>query len=404
MASSDASAAPAAGARLQALARVVWSPPPAFLREERWRGELLLSWIRLAVVGAWFALVAVNWLRGAPASEALTGIAISTLAMPLSLALDQAIRRHWWEGTISFVASVFDITMISIAVAYVYHQGLAHPDAFAMSLFPYYLAAIMVTALRHDRRVTLVATATVAVQHGAVSGWLGSAQMGGEYGHQHVYAGAFWLGNATSIAVAALVAWLIIWRSQKLHHLSISDPLTGLYHRGYLEHRLEQEAERVARTGRGLVLAMLDVDYFKPFNDRWGHAAGDRALQRVARVLRRSVRATDLVARYGGEEFAVVLGDADSAGGRDRIEAIREAVERLGIPVDESGELVGLTVSAGVARLPEDDSSPWAALRLADRRLYEAKRTGRNCVVGWAEAPEPVPCPAAASTEPAPAQ
>jgi diguanylate cyclase (GGDEF)-like protein len=166
--------------------------------------------------------------------------------------------------------------------------------------------------------------------------------------------------------------------NERLEQLSVTDPLTGLANRRRLEEVLQNERQRAERTHTPLSLAMVDIDYFKRYNDRHGHPAGDRCLQRIATELDRTVRDTDLVARYGGEEFAVVMPDTDSAESRDVAERLRLAVSALAEPL--AGDEV-VTASVGVATLHDvDRHGTDQLLERADSALYEAKRAGRNRV------------------------
>jgi len=132
---------------------------------------------------------------------------------------------------------------------------------------------------------------------------------------------------------------------------------------------------------------MLDIDHFKRFNDTHGHLIGDEALRLLGAILRASFRASDIVARYGGEEFAAVVPGLAPAMAVDRMEAIRREVAAARVPLADRGS-AALTVSIGVACFPSEEGSILDALRLADRRLYEAKAAGRGRVIG-----PPVPRP-----------
>jgi diguanylate cyclase (GGDEF)-like protein len=170
----------------------------------------------------------------------------------------------------------------------------------------------------------------------------------------------------------------------QLAELSVTDALTGLSNRRQLEQSLRQETARLARTSDWLSVIMLDIDFFKLFNDTYGHPAGDRCIAMVAAALNRAVqRARDLTARYGGEEFACVLPGVDYEGAMVVAESIRDQVHVLGIPHGQSAASAYVTVSVGVATancLPGMASELW--IRAADRQLYLAKATGRNNVVG----------------------
>jgi diguanylate cyclase (GGDEF)-like protein len=155
------------------------------------------------------------------------------------------------------------------------------------------------------------------------------------------------------------------------------DTLTGLVKRQVFEQRLARGFERSRHSGVPLAVAMLDLDRFKEINDTWGHSAGDRVLVEVARVLREESRRGNLCCRYGGEEFAILFEESDGGEALAAVERLRTAVEAVELELD--GERVALTLSAGVAAIPELVVDGWQPLvELADRALYAAKRAGRN--------------------------
>ncbi|WP_158584000.1 GGDEF domain-containing protein [Salinibius halmophilus] len=168
--------------------------------------------------------------------------------------------------------------------------------------------------------------------------------------------------------------------NKKLAQLSRVDGLTQLYNRRYLDEKLAQEWARLARQHRELSVIMVDVDYFKQYNDHFGHIAGDQCLQQVAKVLRiHSKRAADCSARYGGEEFALVLPETNIACARFIAESIRIQVAALAI--DHVTEQGMVTVSVGVACTTPDQLGLVSNLvKAADQALYQAKANGRNQV------------------------
>jgi diguanylate cyclase (GGDEF)-like protein len=168
-----------------------------------------------------------------------------------------------------------------------------------------------------------------------------------------------------------------------LEDLSLVDGLTGIGNRRRFDEFLLREWRRSRRARTPLALVLLDVDYFKAFNDCYGHAAGDDCLREVAATLAMLVRRPgDLCARYGGEEFAAILPQTDLAGARILAERIREAVLALDIPHEGSAVSPNLTVSIGIAASdPSAAEEPEGLLRDADRKLYEAKTAGRNRVM-----------------------
>jgi two-component system, cell cycle response regulator len=169
--------------------------------------------------------------------------------------------------------------------------------------------------------------------------------------------------------------------SQRLHEMSTLDGLTRqLNHRAIYE-RLSEEIERARRYGYPLSVILCDLDHFKEVNDTHGHLAGDAVLREGAGALRRCLRATDVLGRYGGEEFLAVLPQVDLGAACAAAERLRQSLD--GFPVSlESGTRVGVTGSFGVSSQDELPSQATADLlvSLADRRLYEAKAAGRNCV------------------------
>ncbi len=167
---------------------------------------------------------------------------------------------------------------------------------------------------------------------------------------------------------------------EALRNQSVRDPLTGLYNRRYLEEIMERETRRAVRSEQGLGLLMLDLDHFKKFNDTCGHDAGDTVLRETASFLLKSVRAEDVVCRFGGEEFVVVLPMASLDVTRARAERIRSRLRELS--VTHRGQSLGaITVSIGVAELPQHGTSSKELLESADAALYCAKREGRDRVM-----------------------
>lgn len=171
----------------------------------------------------------------------------------------------------------------------------------------------------------------------------------------------------------------------RLVRSGITDVLTGLYNRRYLQHRLTDELARARRERRPLACAMLDVDHFKPINDQWGHPAGDKVLAQIAHVIREECRESDIPVRYGGEEFAVLLPGAGLDEAAQVAERIRAAVEKSEF-VLPGGHALRLTISAGVscaqAGQADEELKPRGdrLIAEADVQLYRAKSAGRNRV------------------------
>jgi diguanylate cyclase (GGDEF)-like protein len=169
--------------------------------------------------------------------------------------------------------------------------------------------------------------------------------------------------------------------NSRLAQLAVTDGLTGLYNHRHFHERLSLEAERSGRNGLPLSLLMIDVDHFKHYNDQHGHPAGDEVLRQVARLLTDGRRANDLVARYGGEEFSIVLVETTKFTAAKLAERLRERIAAHPFPHAEAQPGGSMSVSVGVATLPDDADDAVALVRVADVALYGAKRAGRNRVV-----------------------
>jgi diguanylate cyclase (GGDEF)-like protein/PAS domain S-box-containing protein len=167
---------------------------------------------------------------------------------------------------------------------------------------------------------------------------------------------------------------------EALHSQSIKDPLTGLYNRRYLTEVLERDIRRSVRAEQSLGILMLDLDHFKKFNDAYGHEAGDAVLRETASFLTKSIRVEDIVCRYGGEEFVIILPTANLTAAHARAERIRLKLKELTV-LHQGHSLGMITVSVGVAALPDHGTSPKDLLEAADAALYRAKREGRDRVV-----------------------
>ena len=162
--------------------------------------------------------------------------------------------------------------------------------------------------------------------------------------------------------------------------MAITDALTGLHNRRYLESHLETLTQQAHLRGKPLTLMMLDNDFFKSINDSYGHESGDDVLREFATRVRKSIRGIDLACRYGGEEFVVVMPEADPGVATMVGERLRRAVACEPFTVDRGGKRVEVTISVGVATL-ECGESVADLLKRSDQALYRAKRDGRNRVV-----------------------
>jgi diguanylate cyclase (GGDEF)-like protein len=166
--------------------------------------------------------------------------------------------------------------------------------------------------------------------------------------------------------------------NEVLEQLSITDGLTKLHNHRFFHDHLTREIKRVSRVREPLSMILVDVDDFKALNDRFGHAAGDELLRRIAMVMNDSIRESDLLARYGGDEFVVLASDTDLDGAEKLAEKIRTTIAESSFIVDESLRPRQTTLSMGIARYQGTRKGFFAA---ADRALYRAKAQGKDCVV-----------------------
>ncbi len=187
-----------------------------------------------------------------------------------------------------------------------------------------------------------------------------------------------WLRLLSPYVIAALEKIELKEKAHRFQLMAITDPLTGLLNRRYLEERFNQEIERSKRYQFPLSFVMMDIDSFKSFNDTYGHQAGDEILRETADCIRKSLRNFDVPARYGGEEFIVVLPETDVTSATVLAERLRKAVEThfVGSPTQRQ-----VTVSVGVSSLSKTLQNRQQVIRAADQALYAAKKRGKNCVV-----------------------
>jgi diguanylate cyclase (GGDEF)-like protein len=165
---------------------------------------------------------------------------------------------------------------------------------------------------------------------------------------------------------------------QKMHEMATIDSLTGIYNRLYFQERLREEIANAKRENYDLSLAIMDIDYFKRFNDTFGHLFGDKVLKHIANLIKKSLRSGDIIARYGGEEFVILLPRTSIKEAYDKVERLRNIISKTSIK-DELVE-ASVTVSFGVSSYPEFSNTESELLKTADNALYEAKESGRNCV------------------------
>jgi len=348
----------------------------ALLRARR-SGERIVAALRLALVVAFV---------GVTSFHLGTGLALAIQLGVSATALAYAGLLYWWASTstnpwLPWVSCALDVTLTSVGISVFLVAGDPLGTVNNRVLFEAYFFAIANSALRYDWRLCAFTVALAVAQFLGLTGfaaahWNLASVRGPEERFLPVaYALRLVLLLAAGASAIAVARW-----ARHLRLLVGTDELTGLSQRRPFLERVDEQL-MASSPARGVMsIAVLDIDEFKKFNDAFGHLAGDRALQMLAERLRSAVRTTDLVARFGGEEFVIAFPGMDVAQAVGRVEDLRVKLGQVGIPVD--GSMRWLTVSAGVGSWPVDGGSFIEVLAQADARLYEAKRRGRNCVVG----------------------
>ncbi len=196
-----------------------------------------------------------------------------------------------------------------------------------------------------------------------------------------------WLTATLSLQTA-----VDVMRVSRLERETITDSLTGVFNRRYLDNRLAEELARSRRYGFALSVIFLDIDHFKRVNDDHGHPLGDKVLAAVAKDIASGLRDTDVAARFGGEEFVVVTPHTGLAGATDVAQRLIKSIEAHLFDLPDAPGGLRITCSAGVASLDNSPADATALLDAADKNLYRAKKQGRNRVVAG-DAPAAAPLP-----------
>ncbi len=171
-----------------------------------------------------------------------------------------------------------------------------------------------------------------------------------------------------------------VQKRRQYERAAMFDGLTGIHNRRWLDETLHRLVRRHEAGGAKMALSLIDIDHFKLFNDKFGHAAGDHVLTSVAATLAANLRPTDLVARFGGEEFVIIFPDTELEAAALAAERVRVAVAAKGLAMPDGVALPPVTISLGLARLADRQTVP-ELLKAADAAMYEAKQAGRNRVV-----------------------
>jgi len=376
-------------------------------------GERLVARVRLLATAllALIQLTPLLELDHVPASiafhsqEAVVGRGLTGTGLLVAVLLWVAVRYAYrpWLGLLSIFS---DVTLVSAGLAVFFALNRPLTAVNSRVVFEVYFLAIASAGLRYDWRLCVFASALAVTEYIGICLYASTHwDLAAAFGADPSYGEFGWgtqIARMIVLVGAGVIGSAVALRGHQWRHLSGRDALTGLANRAWFEERLEEELSRARRSGQPLSLGVVDLDSFREMNSAHGHAGGDLALQTVARRLRSSIRKSDLAARLGGDEFVLVFPDTDVAQAVQRLESLRQEVAGLHVQPGRAGFAV--TMSVGVASFPADGSGTAEVLAAADARAFEAKRLGKNRVVGPKRAPDLSVLPATIlrSTEVAP--
>jgi two-component system, cell cycle response regulator len=371
-----------------ATAPPLWARPDPALAAAGIEGEFVVARVRLLAMALLMIAPTWNITHHPDVPIHRTGFAVTLAASIAALAIWLLLRRGRWRPWIGFASSALDVSMVSTALVTFLVVGSPLVALNSKVTFEMYFLAVVAASLRYDARVCLVAGLLALAEYGGLWAYAGAhydladpayARDSGPYSPVDLAT------RLILLAIATILAVTIVRRAQRLLYLASRDRLTGLYNRGHFDRALGAAMASAERSGQPLALAILDLDRFKAINDVHGHAVGDRALCRLAELLSRAMRRTDMVARYGGEEFVVLMPGTTPEAALQRMEALRREIAASPIDLGE-GKTLALDFSGGIAGSPADvpTTSPKTLLTCADARLLEAKRAGRGRCIGVA--------------------
>ncbi|HXB98760.1 MAG TPA: GGDEF domain-containing protein [Terriglobales bacterium] len=373
------------------LVALLWSRPDPVLAEAGVAGELLVAKIRMGLATALLLIPAINTVFfPVDMKESIVGLGLTSATFLLSIIIYILISREFNPSWLSFASSSLDVTLVSSGLAMFLFMNEPHTAVNSKVVFEGYFLAIGGTSLRYDKRVCISAGLLAFAEYLAiifftVTHWDLNSPIYAPYPY-----GMFsWSAQVSRLIImltASALSLCLVFRSQKLLQLATSDPLTGLFNRGYVDDRFALELSRARRYGKLLSIAVIDADRFKLLNDTHGHPAGDLVLRKISTILRDSIRQSDTVGRYGGEEFVVILPETDVEVAQRKLESLRELVASTPIALAARGQKIHVTISAGLASFPQDGEDAAELFALADDRMFQAKKEGRNRVIAGPQA------------------
>jgi diguanylate cyclase (GGDEF)-like protein len=370
--------------RLRALWAAAWEAPDSQTRDYGREGEIVFARVRLLLIVLIALIPLDSVLFNRRSADNWVGLGVAAAAVLLGAAVLALARRPAPPRWLGLFSSLLDVSLVSAVNAGFLLAGHPLTATNSQVTFSIYFLTLAGTCLRLDTRLCLVAGTAALLEYAAVVVWsatrwnLSGPELAGD-----PYGAFSWDSQVARLLLLALgtaLSWIIVERAGRHRRDSMSDRLTGLPNRRYIEDRLDEAMAAARRTRRPLVLALADLDRLKQINDRHGHAAGDAVLRHAATALRQAFRRTDVIARYGGDEFVILFPEAEPRTATERLEGFRAAIAEQ--PVGLGGAGVPVTFTLGLAVFPADGEEPDDLLEQADQRLYAAKRAGRNRLQG----------------------
>ncbi len=363
-----------------------WSRPDPVLAEAGVAGEFLVAKVRIGLATLLLLIPAIDSVFFQfDKKESIVGLSLTSATFLLSLIVFLLISREYNPNWMSFATSAFDVSLVSAALAIFLFLNRPHTAVNSKVVFEGYFLAIGATSLRYDKRVCVTAGLLALAEYLAIV-YVGATHwdLNSPAFAPYPYGQFDWsvqISRLIIMATASALSLALVGRSQKLLQLATTDPLTGMHNRGYVDDRFAIELSRAQRYGKPLTIAVIDADHFKLLNDAHGHASGDLVLQKIGETLRSSFRQSDTAGRYGGEEFVVILPETDIETAQRKLESLRESIANTPIALAARGEKVQVTISAGLSSYPQDAEDASELFALADERMFQAKKEGRNRVI-----------------------
>lgn len=360
--------------------REFFAAPDKIMLELGAGGEFLVAQIRVGLSLLLFLPPIINSLLGGPLHENLIGFLGAGFALLIGLVWYVLARHRGRYVWLPWASTAYDVTATSFFLFLLsQHEHAAGLNSFV--IWEFFLTNLMMTCLRNDARLTLFAGGLAISQYLLLAQWVFTHSTPAELVSVN-YGTALWTTVAQRcvvLLIATLISATIVSRMHRLSKMSGTDSLTGIPNRNWFLHQAKQQFEIAQRTGQPLSVAIIDLDHFKRINDEIGHQAGDDALIHVISVILSNLSAPDTVGRLGGEEFGLLI-HADAEHALERVERIRKALAASQFSTPMMGDAIHVTLSSGIAQCGRDGPTVTHLLGAADRRLRQAKQSGRNCV------------------------